>query len=301
MSIHVFIRKGSRERCRDKFSRLLVCRCCVFAPEHSNHSDFQYRERLIVNNNNQNLSHASIKDFQLQSYTMVTLRSAAPGHERIIWTNGGLKATSITTANNTPSTSNKSPHATRHMAKKDMANRVTKKSNTRTKATSSKVTRRQEKKSNPSAGPTRRSTRLAQGTSQPMGDEDLLTNPTADVLDALQDTSPSSEPPTDDQKHPTDEGTMHDYMIAIRRRVDALESREFLLAAINAPYWSDELHRDLLKEVVKVWLAISSGQFQDVNEVIQLPLEHAYWTEETRVTSTVSLPVWALRSKRWLT
>jgi len=34
-------------------------------------------------------------------------------------------------------------------------------------------------------------------------------------------------------------------------------------AAVNAPFWSDELHRDLLKEVVKVWLAISSGRFQD--------------------------------------
>ena len=56
---------------------------------------------------------------------------------------------------------------------------------------------------------------------------------------------------------------MHNYMVAVRRRVDALESREFLRAAINAPHWSDQLHRDLLKEVVKVWLAISSGRFQD--------------------------------------
>jgi len=34
-------------------------------------------------------------------------------------------------------------------------------------------------------------------------------------------------------------------------------------AAVNAPFWSEELHRDLLKAVVKVWLAISSGRFQD--------------------------------------
>lgn len=91
------------------------------------------------------------------------------------------------------------------------------------------------------------------------------------------------------EETPVDEETMAQYMAAIRRRIDAIESRELLLASINAPYWSDELHRDLLKEVVKAWSAISVGRFKDINEVIQLPLEHTYWAEEIRVTQNVSL------------
>lgn len=91
------------------------------------------------------------------------------------------------------------------------------------------------------------------------------------------------------QDSSADTETMQSYMAAIRCRIDAIESRELLLASINAPYWSDELHRDLLKEVVKAWSAISVGRFKDINEVIQLPLEHTYWTEEIRVTQNVSL------------
>ena len=69
---------------------------------------------------------------------------------------------------------------------------------------------------------------------------------------------------------------MHNYMVAVRRRVDALESREFLRAAINAPYWSDELHRDLLKEVVKLWLAISSGRFPSIPWLLERSIFRAH-------------------------
>lgn len=302
MNVHVFFRKGSRKKCRDKTSQLLVCRCCAFAPEHSKYSDFQYCEHLTINNNNQNLPYASIKDLQPQLPTMVTLRSAAPGHERVIWTNGGLKATSITTANNRPSTSNKNLHVTRHMAKEEVANRVTKKNNTRTKATSSKVTRRQEKKNNPSAAPARRSNRLAQRTTQAMGEGDLPTDPTADVLADPTQTTPHASQPTSAPQAPesVDENppasateldaeiTMEEYMDSVDLRIHAAETRELLKAALEAPFWYDEYPRALYTEAIRVYRAISSGRINSFQEALQIPLEDHFWAEEVAVNPVVS-------------
>jgi hypothetical protein len=87
---------------------------------------------------------------------------------------------------------------------------------------------------------------------------------------------------------PADEETMEQYMLRVNNRIDALEHRELLRAAIAAPFWWDELSRDLQKQVVRLSIAISSGRVQDFNEMLEYPIEHSFWTEEVRYNMDVS-------------
>jgi hypothetical protein len=87
---------------------------------------------------------------------------------------------------------------------------------------------------------------------------------------------------------PVSEETMEQYMMRVHNRVDALEHRELLRAAITAPFWWDELSRDLQKQVVNLSVAISSGRVRDFNEVFEYPIEHSFWTEEVLYNMVVS-------------
>jgi hypothetical protein len=89
-------------------------------------------------------------------------------------------------------------------------------------------------------------------------------------------------------KLPADEETMAQYIKRVRDRIEALENRELLRAAIAAPFWWDELARDLQKQVVRLSIAISSGRVRDFNEVFQYSIEHSFWSEEVRYNMNVS-------------
>jgi hypothetical protein len=84
---------------------------------------------------------------------------------------------------------------------------------------------------------------------------------------------------------------MEQYMERVNNRVDAFENRELLRAAITAPFWWNELARDLQKVVVRLSITISSGRVQDLNEVFEYPIEHSFWTEEVRYDINVSRAV----------
>jgi hypothetical protein len=85
-----------------------------------------------------------------------------------------------------------------------------------------------------------------------------------------------------------DEETMAQYIMRVNNRIDALEYRELLRATIAAPFWWEELSRDLQKQVVRLSIAISSGRVRDFNEVFQYPIEHSFWTEEVHYNMDVS-------------
>jgi hypothetical protein len=87
---------------------------------------------------------------------------------------------------------------------------------------------------------------------------------------------------------PVSEETMEQYMMRVHNRIDAFENRELLRAAIVAPFWWDELARDLQKQVVRLHIAVASGRVEDLNEVLQFSLEHSFWTEEVRYNMDVS-------------
>jgi hypothetical protein len=84
------------------------------------------------------------------------------------------------------------------------------------------------------------------------------------------------------------EHDMGQFMTMVRRRIAANEKRELLRAAITGPFWWHELHQDLCREVVRLYLAISAGRLQDHDEAVQLPLEHPFWTGEVPDDNAVS-------------
>lgn len=280
---------------------LFVCRCCAFAADYSNCSNFQHRERVTVND--QNIFYASLSHVQARiKTTMVTTRSAAPGHQRVTWSAGGVRVSPDATVNNA-STANK----------KSLASTANKKS--------SPAARRMAKKDVPRHAATRRSARLAKHTTTsdnaPISHDQVLpsdlagaspgSHQSASAYEATSpdDTNPSPSinvtphaMPTSDQDTdepinineaaPVDEDSMVQYMMPVRTRIDALVTREVLIAAINAPFYADELHRDLLKEVVRLWIAISTGRVNDFHEALRLPLDDPFWTEEVLINFTVS-------------
>lgn len=175
-----------------------------------------------------------------------------------------------------------------------------------------------------SDAPNRRSARLAQRACDPntvssQNGQQVPPRPTADVDDASEGSSRSTASVTNHedlispeqniqidtsaadnegaarsapivQESPSNEYTMDDYMDeVVDVECEAAERRQLLMCAIKAPFRFRALSRALYTQVVRAHLAILAGHIANLEEAINIPLDHPFWTDEVAMNPYVSV------------